>query len=130
LSSSVLEEAGCVTVAAQDDADGVRAAFGAEDEPIPGSSAVFAGDWVAEQQSDWAWFTTTPGPSGAVVVVEDDEFQGSRPEVLRVLSRASAFEKAASLFCNVNGMVSSPVPAAARSSAPSTCRPSTRQTPW
>jgi hypothetical protein len=38
-------------------------------------------------------------------VFEDNGFQGSRPEVLQPLSRASGNGKAASIFWNVNGLV-------------------------
>jgi hypothetical protein len=46
------------------------------------------------------------GQSGdSPVIVEENNFQGSRPEVLRPVSKTSAAGVAASIFWNVNGLV-------------------------
>jgi hypothetical protein len=103
LSTTHFSAAGCVTVVADADGARVRTAFGASLEPLPGSGIDLLGEWPAhlEPGVEWVWFTSA-GP--ASVVVEDNNFQGSRSEVLRAASRASGVGKAASIFWNVNGL--------------------------
>lgn len=104
LSTTNVAEAGCITVVVEADDTRVRDAFGADTATLPGSGADLLGEWPAhlELGVEWAWFSTS---GAASVVVEDNNFQGSRSEVLRVASRASATGKAASIFWNVNGLV-------------------------
>jgi hypothetical protein len=93
LSRSVIQVAGCVTVIAAAVPARARSAFGADIEPLT----------IEETPAEpWARFTTA---DSAVVVVEDNGFEGSRSEVLRAASTASEMGKAASIFWNVNDMV-------------------------
>lgn len=108
LSDSPIGVAGCVTVVAQSDLARAGEAFGADPAQLVGGVPRTDAHWPEEYVGEWAWFTG-PASSGSaeadVVVIEDNGFQGSRTEVLRVASRASASGKAASIFWNVNGVV-------------------------
>lgn len=103
--TSPLSESGCVTVATNADTVAVRLAFGAGDDVVSEVSPSDESFWDNEPASYWAWFSTEPAGAGHVTVIEVNGFQGSRPEVLRSASRASAAGLAASAFWNVNGMV-------------------------
>lgn len=83
----------------------VRVAFRAGDDVVSVVSLSDESFWDNEPASYWAWFSTEPAGSGNVTVVEVNGFQGSRPEVLRSVSKASTDGVAASAFWNVNGMV-------------------------
>lgn len=91
LAESALGEAGCVTVVPGAAVGPVASAFGC----VPESETQRPGDDEVHLASSDA----------ATTAFEDNGFQGSRPEVLRPLSRLSENGKAASLFWNVNGMV-------------------------
>lgn len=104
--SSVLAEAGCITVIPASREDDTRQAFGASQDVwtvTPLSSEAF-GD-TEPPSSYWAWFARSGEPADADAVIEFNGFQGSRPEVIRAASKASASGRAASAFWNVNGMV-------------------------
>lgn len=92
LSRGPLEVAGCVTLSVGSDREAVAAAFGVDlTARVPASTAPM--EHVAQVHD---------GAAGAVVVVEDNGFEGSRAVVLRAASRHG---KAASIFWNVNGLV-------------------------
>ena len=91
LAESALGEAGCVTVVPGAAVGPVASAFGC----VPESETQRPGDDEVH----------LVGSDAATTAFEDNGFQGSRPEVLRPLSRLSENGKAASLLWNVNGMV-------------------------
>jgi hypothetical protein len=93
LSTSTLEVAGCVTVVAAADELGVKKAFGADSDLLVAPE---------EYHGSWGRFV---GSGEATVVIEDNGYQGSRSEVLRAASKASASGKAASVFWNVNDLL-------------------------
>lgn len=97
------DDAGCVTVVAAADAEGVATAFGCD--ALPDTPKTYA-DMTGEVDFDLlfmqAWFGEA---DGAAVVLEDNGFEGARPEVLRVASRASNTGVAASILWNTNGLV-------------------------
>jgi len=103
VSDSILAEAGCITVISTADAEKVRQSFGADDETHSTTPPTEDRFWTNEPTPSWAWFASPT--DAAATVIEFNGFQGSRPEVLREASRASADGKAASAFWNVNGMV-------------------------
>jgi len=108
LSASRVGTAGCVTVVAQGVPERVAEAFGADPEKVSAGSEGTGAQWPGDASGDWAVFTSsTDDRSGvaSVLVIEDNRYQGSRPEVLRVASQASATGKAASIYWNVEGMV-------------------------
>jgi hypothetical protein len=97
LRDSHLEVAGCVTVVAAADEEGVKTAFGCGEEV-----------W-ATRNGGTAFLDTEAAHlvvvDGALVVSENNGFQGSRGEVLRPASQASETGKAASIFWNVNDAI-------------------------
>ncbi len=103
LSEGVLGVAGCVTVVPGADTAKVEAAFGCD--TVSSAASIYAdSDDGPDRMLDGleAWL----GSSGdAVVVLEENGFQGSRSEVLRPASKASAGGLAVSLFWNVEGLV-------------------------
>jgi Family of unknown function (DUF6461) len=83
--------AGCITVVTGSSCDDILVAFG-------GDPTTFPEPW------EYSWDSEDPTVAvvafaGAVVAVEDNGFQGSRPEVLR---SASSSGRAASVFWNVD----------------------------
>ena len=97
LLDTTISEAGCITVVADADEERLCAALGAAREPSGGTG------FPVGESGDWAWLHRG---DTATVVVEDNGFQGSRSEVLGPVSKSSAIGKAASVFWNVNGIVS------------------------
>lgn len=89
-----LHVAGCLTIVVGHDQSAVAAAFGADLGAIVKDTT----DAV-----ECAAFRVVPA---AVIVLEDNGLQGTRPGVLSRASRASANGKAASVYWNVEGMVS------------------------
>ena len=89
LSETHLGVAGCVTVVPEAEPAAVAAGFGHDpSDPARGSTEIR----VAASQR-------------GTIVFEDNGFEGSRTEVLRVVSKAGGPKLAASLFWNVNGIV-------------------------
>lgn len=105
ISSSPLQVAGCLTVVSPGTLDSVAAAFGANLTDGRSAASVVGEGLVG----DWAVFLQITGQDDpglkATVVAEDNGFQGSRTEVLRLASRTSKAGLAASIFWNVNGVV-------------------------
>ena len=103
LSAGVLGVAGCVTVVSDADVRKVEEAFGCD--PAAGEPRAYQG---GEGDRDprfgglEAWVGDT---GGACLVIEENGFQGSRSEVLRPASKASALGLAASVYWNVDGLV-------------------------
>lgn len=103
LSESPLQEAGCITAVAAADSERVAAAFGCD--PALATSVTYAdieGEPDRLGQGLQAWL----GCSGdSAVMIEDNDYQGTRAEVLRPASKASSSGLAASIFWNVNGVI-------------------------
>lgn len=92
--------AGCLTVVAKSDLDQVATTFGCSDLADPHSTDVgFDGPSTHESR------LLLGVVAGSTIVVEDNSYEGSRPEVLRPASKASSDGLAASVFWNVNGLV-------------------------
>jgi hypothetical protein len=87
---SPLADAGCVTAVAGTDADLVLESFGADPEPLAPGEVNWPGEspMVSVAQAD-----------DGVIAMEVNGFQGSREEVLRVVSKHG---RAASIVWNVN----------------------------
>lgn len=92
---SHLGEAACVTVVPRADRDAVLAAFGAREVLDPATMEFDAFEMDCVQVVELA---------GALVVIEDNGFQGSRPEVLGPVSAAAEAGVAASFFWNVEAL--------------------------
>lgn len=97
LADSRVQVAGCVTVAVGIDEQAAATAFGMD----------LAGPALTSTEIDEAFegiacLSNHTDDPRAVVVIEDNGFEGSRELVLRQLSRGG---KAASLFWNVNGLL-------------------------
>jgi hypothetical protein len=103
IAEGTLEMAGCVTVVAAADPARVAASFGC-DEPAAAPSSYAEMNGIPDQQffGLQLWLGHA---DDAVVVIEDNGYEGSRAEVLRAASKASASGVAASVFWNVNGLV-------------------------
>jgi hypothetical protein len=103
LSEGVLGVAGCITVVPGADIAKLEAAFGCD--PVEAAATRYAdSNRGPERLLDGleAWL----GASGdAALMVEENGFQGSRSEVLRPASKASAAGLAVSVFWNVEGLV-------------------------
>jgi hypothetical protein len=103
LSEGALEMAGCLTAVASVDLERVAAAFGCDPEPaVP---VVFAETPDHSGRASYGLEAWIGSSNDSAVVIEDNGFQGSRTEVLRSASKASATGLAASVFWNVNGLV-------------------------
>ncbi|MBS2938401.1 hypothetical protein KDN32_11670 [Nocardioides sp. J2M5] len=98
---SGLEDAGCVTVVPGGDVAQVLAAFGAVDASARPAASV---DDVGDRHADVVQPICVVELPDAVVVLEDNGFQGSRPEVLGPASRAGTASVASSFFWNVNAV--------------------------
>ena len=97
LADSDYAEAGCLTVVVGMDVPSCRKVIGAEDAVV---SETFSPD-----ASGAALVSVLPAASGdttGALLVEHNGFEGSRTEVLQLLSKMG---KAASAFWNVNGVV-------------------------
>lgn len=91
--------AGCVTVVAGSGPEGALTAIGADLEQSARLEDVVDTDglsWVSASRLE------SPAPGEASVLLEDNGWEGSRPEVLARLSKAG---KAAAVYWNVNGLV-------------------------
>jgi hypothetical protein len=91
--------AGCVTVVTTSSRQAVIAAVGADGAqsmPVDDVSGADGLSWISVVQEEAGL------ADGAVVLVEDTAWEGSRPEVLARLSKKGA---AASVFWDVNGLV-------------------------
>ncbi|TWH03416.1 hypothetical protein L615_011600000030 [Nocardioides sp. J9] len=98
---STLGEAACLTLAPDATTDEVATAFGCDQ--LDEDAATFAdADGHDRQDGGEAWLTQD---EGNVLTIEVNGFEGTRPEVLRQVSKASAKGLAASIFWNVNEMV-------------------------
>ena len=100
INDAAISEAGCITVVPAGDRDAVLAAFGAQ----PGAARVNG------SMDDLGVDTGAGGPiyvvqvGEAIVVIEDNGYQGARTEVLRPASKASGTGVATSFFWNVNAV--------------------------
>ena len=94
--------AGCVTVVPAADRAAVLAAFGAlEDSRRPVGSIDGLVEGPERLPEHWVYVVEA---GDALVVVEDNGFQGVRPEVLGPASTASGVWKAAAFFWNVESL--------------------------
>lgn len=100
INDAAISEAGCVTVVAAADRRAVLAAFGAQLDTARDPGALTDLDFDAG--SGGPIYVAEVGD--ALVVIEDNGFQGSRPEVLCPASKASGANVAASFFWNVNAV--------------------------
>jgi hypothetical protein len=99
INDSVIADAGCVTVVPAADPAKVLAAFGAVEStarPTASLKDVAVDDVGVEP------LALVVEVGDAIVVVEPNGFQGSRPEVLRPASRASNAKKAGSFYWGVS----------------------------
>lgn len=97
-----ISEAGCLTVVPAADRQEALAAFGVLDGTARSfeslEDAVNGTERLPEQ---WVYVVEV---GDALVLLEDNGYQGARPEVLRPASKASGTHKAAAFFWNVEGM--------------------------
>jgi hypothetical protein len=94
--------AGCITVVPAADRTAVLAAFGAlADTNRPVASIDLLGEGVERLPEHWVYVVEA---GDALVVMEDNGYQGVRPEVLGPASKASGTHKAAAFFWNVNSL--------------------------
>jgi hypothetical protein len=95
-------EAGCVTVVPAADEAAVLKAFGARLETAQPVESLQSAISASELPSaDWVYVARV---GDALVVVEDNGYQGTRREVLAPASKASGVHKAAAFFWNVNAL--------------------------
>lgn len=95
--NSAYQDAGCLTVVTGQASERVLTTLGAD--PVRESSDPYA--YVPEGMGSVA-AVALAAPDPAVVLIEDNGYEGARPEVLRALSKKGI---AASAFWNVNGVV-------------------------
>jgi len=94
---STYEAAGCLTLVSGLEIERALTAVGADLSRQSGTSTGFAAEGMAAISA-----VSVLGEDAAVVLVEENGYEGSRPEVLKALSKKGA---AASAFWNVNGVV-------------------------
>ena len=100
INDAAISEAGCVTVVPAADRDAVLAAFGA----VSGTSRVVGSPDDVDSGTTGVESIYVVEISEAVVVIEDNGYQGSRSEVMRPASKVSGTGVAASFFWNVNAV--------------------------
>ncbi len=101
INDSALSEAACVTVIPDADRAAVLAAFGGGDDSELDPQSPLD---VARSLNGRVIQVVQVG--AAVLVIEDNGFEGTRPEVLGPLSQASGIGTAAAFFWNVNAVTS------------------------
>ena len=100
LNDAAISEAGCITVVPAGDRDAVLAAFGAQ----PGTARVVGSMDDLDVPTGAVGLIYVAHVGEALVVIEDNGYQGARSEVLRPASKASGAGVASSFFWNVNAV--------------------------